>query len=109
MIKDFEEGRSMRIRMVRVYRAGHTDGYKYFFSGPVFRSAAEADAVSLKENGGYAVKAEECQALETDDGRLFLLLDETRYAEAALTERALREAALTKLTADERRLLGLKG
>lgn len=91
-----------------MYRAGYTDGYTHSHNGPFYKTYAEADAISKVENGSYAVEPKAFSVIEISNGRVYIVDGPYHTGSSFEALKAVRKAALMKLTPAEREALGLK-
>jgi hypothetical protein len=94
---------------VEVWEALSTDGYTDISEG-FYRAKEDADAATANM-GGYGRPSKKHRALRGPNGGLYLVEGEALSFRPSLTEReresAIRACALSKLTAAERKALGL--
>lgn len=91
-----------------MYQYGHSDGYTHTFGSPFYLTFADANRAGIEKYGPYAVTPRPREALVLNSGKVYLVEGPYLMASAVEDEEKRRHKALAKLTAEERKLLGLE-
>ena len=91
-----------------MWMVGSTDGYTHSHNPPFYRSAAAAQIDGVRIHGPYSVPPKSAQVIELGDGTVYKIEGPYKTVDMIREEKALRKAALNKLTLAEQQLLGVK-
>ncbi len=96
----------MRPTIFTMYQAGTTDGYKHEFYPTLYPSRE----IALKKGGehGYGIEPREVSCVEVENGDVYIVNGPYATAQQIARKQEVRDAALAKLTPEERAALGLE-
>ncbi len=104
---DHDDGFDDETGIFTVFQYGHSDGYTHTYGGPLYMSRDAAEFAGKKMHGNYAVEAKAMSAVRIA-GRVYLVDGPYKTFEDVEMEEEIRKSALSKLTAAEKKVLGIK-
>lgn len=95
-------------KIIEIYESASADGYSLFGDGVYFTEKHQAEHFSRAKHGGCS-RCEAHAAIQTKSGEIYLLKRTTPVVMKDSREynQKIKEAALAKLSEEEKRLLGL--
>ncbi len=95
------------MKIVTLYESGSTDGYKPFGDSTYFNFESKAVSFANNKHGGFSIKPIKHSAIE-HQGKYYLLKssDPVGLYNSEFEKEKLKEAALAKLSKEERKALG---
>lgn len=97
------------VETITAYRTGHSDGYRHYYDGPIYRTYAEAESCGRKKHGNYAIDPVPVNVIEDGAGGGWIVEGgPLKFAETVRAEENRRQEILRKLTPEEQKILGVK-
>lgn len=97
------------MNVIEIYESGSTDGYKHFGDNKYFLNESMAKAYAKNKHGNYCIDPIKHFAINAGDEKYYLLKSESpiNLANSEAEKLKIKESALSKLSSEEREILGV--